>query len=38
MKNVLTKIHNMTCPAWLLGIKKMQSICPGCKAAMKAKR
>ena len=37
MKSMLTKLHNMTCPGWLMGNKKLQSVCPGCKMAMKAK-
>lgn len=37
MKGMLIKIHDMTCPAWLFGIKKMQRVCAGCRMSLKAK-
>lgn len=32
---LIWRIHNMTCPAWLLKIGSLQKIEPGCRAVMK---
>ena len=37
MKGILIKIHDLTCPAWLLGLKKVQKFCAGCRISLAAK-
>jgi hypothetical protein len=34
-KPTLVKIHNATCPVWLLGISFLKGIEPGCRLASK---